>query len=72
MMQVEAVTVTGRAKEIELGTEFDEYSKLLIKRHPQLESFFNASSSALFRIDVFRFIHVGRFQEVSQWVPSSR
>jgi len=72
MMKVEAMTVTGRAKEIEPGEGFDEYSRLLLARHPQLESFVNAPSSALFRIDVFRFFHVGRFQEVSQWVPPIR
>jgi nitroimidazol reductase NimA-like FMN-containing flavoprotein (pyridoxamine 5'-phosphate oxidase superfamily) len=72
MMKVEAVTVTGRAKEVDTGREFDEYSKLLVDRHPQLESFVNASSSALFRVDVFRFFHVSRFQEVIQWVPPSR
>jgi hypothetical protein len=72
MMKVEAVTVTGRAKQIEPGKEFNDCSKLLVDRHPQLESFVRASSSALFRIDVVRFFHVGRFQEVSQWVPTSR
>jgi len=70
MMKVEAVTMTGRVTELERGEEFDEFASLLIERHPQLETFVTASSCALFRIDVFRFFHVTRFQEVSQWVPS--
>jgi hypothetical protein len=72
MMRVEALTATGRATEVERGPEFDEYSRLLVNRHPRFESFVNAPSCALFRIDIFRFFHVTRFQEVGQWVPPSR
>lgn len=72
MMHVEAVTATGRTIEIERGPLFDRYSKLHTDRHPQLASFVKASSCALFRIDIFRFFHVTRFQEVGQWVPPSR
>jgi len=72
MMKVEAVTATGRATEVAPSAEFNEYSRLLVGRHPQLESFVRASSCALFRIDVFRFFHVMRFQEVGQWVPIPR
>jgi hypothetical protein len=71
MMQVEALTVTGSATEVQHGREFDEYARLLIERHPQLASFVNAPSCALFRVDVVRFFHVTRFQEVGQWVPPS-
>jgi nitroimidazol reductase NimA-like FMN-containing flavoprotein (pyridoxamine 5'-phosphate oxidase superfamily) len=72
MMTVEAVTITGRATEIERGEDRESCSRLLIDRHPQLESFVHAASSAVFRIDVFRYFHVGRFQEVGQWIPPSR
>jgi hypothetical protein len=72
MMKVEAVTATGRTTEVERGPRFEQYSKLLVSRHPQLASFVRASSCALFRIDIFRFFHVTRFQEVGQWAPPSR
>jgi nitroimidazol reductase NimA-like FMN-containing flavoprotein (pyridoxamine 5'-phosphate oxidase superfamily) len=72
MMQVEAMTATGRTTLVPRGARFDGYAKLLVDRHPQLESFVGASSSALFRIDVFRIFHVSRFQEVGQWMPPSR
>lgn len=72
MMKVEALTATGKATEVGRGPEFDEYAALLIKRHPQLASFVRTASSALFRIDVVRFFHVTRFQEVGQWIPPSR
>jgi len=62
MMKVEAVTVTGRASEVKRSAEFDEYSRLLTARHPQLEAFVKSSSCSLFVIEVFRFFHVSRFQ----------
>jgi hypothetical protein len=72
MMKVEALTATGRATPVARGPAFQEHARLLIGRHPQLKSFVRASSCALFRIDVFRFFHVSRFQEVGQWRPPFR
>jgi len=72
LMDIEAVTVTGRSQMIERGREFERCSGLLVTRHPYLKSFVNAASCALFRVDVVRFLHVARFQEVSQWVPTAR
>ncbi len=70
LMDVEAVTVTGRAREVSPGPDFNRCAELLLRRHPHLASFVRAESSALFRIDVIRYFHVCRFQEVRQWVPS--
>jgi hypothetical protein len=70
MMSVEAITVTGRAVETDAGPDFDRYSRLLVERHPQLKSFVAADSCALFHVEITRFLHVTRFQEVRQWVPS--
>ena len=70
MMEVEAVTATGRAHLIERGDEFDEWSELLLARHPYLKSFVQAATCALFRVDIVRFLHVERFQEVRQWIPT--
>jgi nitroimidazol reductase NimA-like FMN-containing flavoprotein (pyridoxamine 5'-phosphate oxidase superfamily) len=72
MMQVEALTATGRATQVPRGPAFQEHEQLLIGRHAQLKSFVNSSSCALFRIDIFRFFHVSRFQEVGQWTPPVR
>ena len=69
MMEVEAVTATGRSHLIERGDEFDEWAELLIARHPHLKSFVQAATCALFRVDIVRFFHVVRFQEVRQWIP---
>jgi nitroimidazol reductase NimA-like FMN-containing flavoprotein (pyridoxamine 5'-phosphate oxidase superfamily) len=69
MMQVEAVTVTGRATEIQPGALFERFANMLIGRHPYLKSFVWSESCALFRVDAKRFLHVCRFQEVRQWIP---
>ena len=71
MMQIEAVTVTGHAQVVAPGTEFDRWAGLLTARHPHLAPFVRAESSALVRVDVVRYFHVCRFQEVHQWVPGS-
>jgi len=68
LMEIEAVTGTGRSQMIQRGDEFDQWAGLLVTRHPYLETFVNAPTCALFRIDIVRFLHVGRFQEVSRWI----
>ena len=68
-MSVEAVTATGRATLLEDEAHSERWARLLVARHHYLEGFVRAPSSALFRIDIVRFIHVARFQEVRQWTP---
>jgi len=67
--EVEAVTITGKATQLRSGAEHDLGIELLRKRHSYLENFIKISSTALFKIDVVRYFHVVRFQEVSQWIP---
>lgn len=69
MMEIEAVTATGRAYIIATGADFDRWASLLIGRHPHLAAFVKAESTALVRVEVVRYFHVCRFQEVRQWVP---
>jgi nitroimidazol reductase NimA-like FMN-containing flavoprotein (pyridoxamine 5'-phosphate oxidase superfamily) len=69
MMQIEAITATGRAKQLSAGAEFDEMAQLLVHRHPQLGAFVRSPTTALFRVDIIRYFHVSRFQEVRQWIP---
>jgi hypothetical protein len=71
MMKVSAVTVTGRASQVLPGADFEQWAGLLTARHPYLKAFVQASSTALFRVDVVRYLHVTRFQEVRQWAPAS-
>jgi len=69
MMNIEAFTATGSAAEVKAGPDWDCWASLLIERHPQLASFVHSPTSALFHIDIARYFHVGRFQEVRQWRP---
>ncbi len=69
MTRIEAVTVTGRAVQLESGPEFERWKRQLLERHGYLGAFLSAPSTALFRVDVTRFFHVERFQEVRQWIP---
>jgi len=71
LMSVEALTATGRAREVEDPTERGEDAARLLSRHPELRPFLEAPSTALFRVDVVRYLHVWRFQEVRQWVPTN-
>ena len=71
MMKVSAVTVTGRASQVQPGAVFERWAGLLTARHPYLRAFVQAPSTALFRVDVVRYLHVTRFQEVRQWIPAS-
>jgi uncharacterized protein YhbP (UPF0306 family) len=69
MTQVDAVTITGKTKQIQAGSDYEKGIGMLKNRHPYLAKFLEADSTALFRIDVVRYFHVTRFQEVSQWIP---
>lgn len=71
IMGIEAVTVTGHAHIIAAGKDFDRWADLLIARHPHLAPFVRAESSVLVRVEVVRYFHVCRFQEVRQWVSGS-
>lgn len=68
-MSVEAVTATGRATLLEEGPERTRWADLLVARHDYLRRFVTSPSCALFRIEIVRYFHVGRFQEVHQWRP---
>jgi hypothetical protein len=69
LMAIEAVTATGLAIRLEMGSERDAWLVRLSERHSYMGGFFSSPSCALFLIDIVRFFHVGRFQEVSEWVP---
>jgi nitroimidazol reductase NimA-like FMN-containing flavoprotein (pyridoxamine 5'-phosphate oxidase superfamily) len=71
MMEVEAVTATGRAMQVVAGPEFERWSALLLAKHPHLAPFVRSPSVALFKIDIVRYFHVVRFQEVTQWRPGA-
>jgi len=68
MLQIEAVTATGEAVELD-GDAAASWTAALGARHPNLKGFVAAPTCAVFRVDITRYFHVARFQEVRQWVP---
>jgi nitroimidazol reductase NimA-like FMN-containing flavoprotein (pyridoxamine 5'-phosphate oxidase superfamily) len=70
MMEIEALTATGRATRLTETGEIERFAQLLLARHGQLNRFVASPSTALFRVDVVRYFHVTRFQEVRQWKPT--
>lgn len=66
---VEAVTITGRAQHSMPEEMASEYIHLLVARHPDLKSFCESTSTAVFRVDAAHFIYVTRFQDVYHWSP---
>jgi hypothetical protein len=71
LMEVEAVTATGRASIVESGDEFQRWARLLTGRHAYLTQFVQSASCGLFLVRIVRYFHVSRFQEVRQWVPKT-
>ena len=71
IMQIEAVTITGRARVVAPGLEFDILAGLVTARHPHLAAFVYERSSALVCVEVNEYVHVCRFQDVEHWTPGS-
>ena len=69
-MNIESVTATGVAREIQNANELQRTIRALMKRHPYLASFYGSPTCAIIRVRVIRYFHVYRFQKVSQWTPT--
>ena len=65
----EAVTVYGRAREIHEGPQWAELAMRFVSKHPALEPFVAAPSTAIMLVTISRCVHVGRFQTVTVWKP---
>lgn len=69
LMDVEALTITGRTFHVKEGEALETGIALLNRRHAYLRSFVRCETTALFRFDPIRYLYVTRFQEVRQWIP---
>jgi len=63
------VTATGSAVILEKRELKDAWQQLLIEKHPAMQDFIRAPGTALVRIDILRYLHVTRLQEVFEWIP---
>ena len=66
----EAITVIGRAHVLRTGSApWREAGRALRAKHPALESFLEAATTALVRVEIEEAVHVGGFQTVTTWRP---
>ncbi len=80
MMQVEAITATGRAVQLFPGSEFDWWARLLTIRHPLVQEAFRFGDRAFFEAHpeldhspILVHFHAteSRYDRVEQWgVPA--
>ena len=66
---IDALTATGRAVRLSKLEDIELWKKSLMQRHPQMHEFISSSNNAFFRIDIQRYIHVTRLNEVNEWFP---
>lgn len=67
IIDAEAITLIGRAKILRKGKRQDELMKIFLKKHPALEEFVKAKTTALIYVSAARYIHVSKFQSVTVW-----
>jgi nitroimidazol reductase NimA-like FMN-containing flavoprotein (pyridoxamine 5'-phosphate oxidase superfamily) len=67
IMEAEAITVVGIARPMKRGKIWEEMAAIFLKKHPGLEEFIRAETTALIIVEATRCIHVGQFQTVSVW-----
>lgn len=68
--EISALTITGKARIILNENEIFEWGGLLLKKHPNLNSFLKTPTSAIILVEVIRYHYVKKFQEVWEWDPS--
>lgn len=65
-LEARGVTVCGTAHELEPGSELNEIIDLYIKKHPALEQFVKAPTTAIFELRISTCYYVENFQEVTE------
>ena len=66
-MHSEAVTMLGSAAPLRKGKRWDGMAEVLIKKHPLLEEFIRAASTAVVFVSFTKVIHAGQFQSITVW-----
>lgn len=61
-----ALTIVGKAEHLQ-DAEQSEYQQLYLGRHPYLEKFLSAPTTALVKIKVYHYLLVSRFQNVMEY-----
>lgn len=70
LMAIEAVTATGKCHELKNPANDNVFKELLVSNHTYLKEMLSTKRYALFKISVYRYFYVTRFQEVHEWNPN--
>lgn len=67
-MGAESLTILGDAFPVRKGKNWSELTKVLIRKHPNLNEIIRSPETKLIFVKITRCIHVARFQTVSEWI----
>lgn len=68
--ETEVLTLEGEAAPVRrTSRRWRELMALILRKHPALTAFINAPTTALVFVEAERCVHVGGFQEVTEWRP---
>jgi heme iron utilization protein len=65
-----ALTITGNACILSEPEEIDLWGDLLTNKHPYLRDFLASPDTAVVRVEVYQYLYVENFQNVSEWFPT--
>ncbi len=64
-----ALTITGKGKILSTQEEKNHWGNLLANKLPYLRDFLDSLDTAIVVVEVNQYLHVRKFQEVSEWIP---
>ncbi len=68
--QISALTIRGKGKILKDETERFMWNELLTEKHPNLDAFVKAPTTAVILVEVVKYHYVKKFQEVWDWDPN--
>jgi nitroimidazol reductase NimA-like FMN-containing flavoprotein (pyridoxamine 5'-phosphate oxidase superfamily) len=63
----EAITVQGKAGILRSSIKRAEFAGIFLKKHSALKDFIASATTVLVAVQIEHCLHVGRFQEVTEW-----
>lgn len=66
---IDALTATGQVVQLDKLDEIEDCKRALLQKHPHMHSFIVSSDNAYFQLQIQRYVHVTRLNEVNEWLP---
>lgn len=70
--EISALTITGKGRILSESEEIVKWGGLLTKKHPYLRDFLAALDTAVVVVEVYQYLYVRKFQDVSVWAPAKK